>query len=550
MSDKYKDVSDRSDSDSVTEYTALIDSDEEEKVEQISVEEQRAKPSTSKTECLINVSDSEDRSESSQRSLALKPKKRNRKSYSLKNKLKAIDFYHTTDRKGEKNACEAARNAKVNRTTFQGWLSQEEELRKAVNNRNIKIRERRQLIAKRKGDFPEVDKKVFEWFQKRRELGLPVTSIDLMDRSMEAYNEMKRNGVELPVKPFKGTWGWLKGFLKRYTLTSRMATSVGQKIPNNAKDLISDFFKQIEKFRQQDTTGQSLIMNEDEMPMYFDSPTLRTYDKEGTKTVAMKSTGHEKTRFTLMLCAANDGRKCRPAIIFKGLKKVPKQKFPKGIDIMVADKGSINKDIMSEWKRKSFGQRPGGIFLNSRMSQTGHGFRTALTMDSATPHMNLEFRNSMAKNYGTKVIIIPGGLTPLVQPADVSWNRSIKSKVRQYWVEWKASPKTPEELNKSGEPKRASYSLVAEWCLKAWQEMDSTFIIRSFEKCGLGKTSDDTLLNHKLLEVITGGPVIETEDPEDCDSKGQTGQTEESDGFHTDIESESEEMIETIDFDE
>ena len=36
MSDKYRDMSDRSDSDSVTEYTAFIDSDEE--VEQMLVE--------------------------------------------------------------------------------------------------------------------------------------------------------------------------------------------------------------------------------------------------------------------------------------------------------------------------------------------------------------------------------------------------------------------------------------------------------------------------------------------------------------------------------
>ena len=77
----------------------------------------------------------------------------------------------------------------------------------------------------------------------------------------------------------------------------------------------------------------------------------------------MKTTGSDKLRFTLMLCAYNNGRKCRSAIVFKELKKVPKVKFPTGIDIMVAPKGSINGEVMNEWK-KSFGKRPGGVFFN------------------------------------------------------------------------------------------------------------------------------------------------------------------------------------------
>lgn len=100
-----------------------------------------------------------------------------------------------------------------------------------------------------------------------------------------------------------------------------------------------------------------IIYNCDEMPCYFDTPYNSTYGMVGSSSVPLKTTGHEKTRFTLMLCAANDGRKCTTAIIFKGLKKVPKkQEFSKGIHIMVSEKGSMTTSLINQW-RSSVGQK-------------------------------------------------------------------------------------------------------------------------------------------------------------------------------------------------
>ena len=67
--------------------------------------------------------------------------------------------------------------------------------------------------------------------------------------------------------------------------------------------------------------------------MYMDSPKNRTHDFIGQTTISVKTTGHDKTRFTLMLCADNMGRKLKPTIIFRGLKKIPKG-CPEGIHVM------------------------------------------------------------------------------------------------------------------------------------------------------------------------------------------------------------------------
>ena len=43
------------------------------------------------------------------------------------------------------------------------------------------------------------------------------------------------------------------------------------------------------------------------MPVWFDMPTSKTVDSIGAKTVLLKTTGHEKTRFTDVLACLADG---------------------------------------------------------------------------------------------------------------------------------------------------------------------------------------------------------------------------------------------------
>ena len=65
--------------------------------------------------------------------------------------------------------------------------------------------------------------------------------------------------------------------------------------------------------------------------MWFDMPTSKTVDSVGAKTVLLKTTGHEKTRFTVVLACLADGTKLKPMVIFKR-KTMPKDNFPTGVD--------------------------------------------------------------------------------------------------------------------------------------------------------------------------------------------------------------------------
>jgi hypothetical protein len=165
---------------------------------------------------------------------------------------------------------------------------------------------------------------------------------------------------------------------------------------------------------------------------------------------------------------------------------------------MVADKGSMKTELLNEWRKKVYSQRPGHIFLNSHSKRLVRPvYKTFLAFDSATSHRNSDFKNIMAKNYDTKVEIIPRGMTPLLQPADVSWNKSVKTSVKRQWREWMDRTLGPEDYTKFGNLRKPSYSTVAEWCLNAWKELSTEQIIKSFKQCCLGPQRNDSELHSK-----------------------------------------------------
>ena len=77
--------------------------------------------------------------------------------------------------------------------------------------------------------------------------------------------------------------------------------------------------------------------------MCFDLPGNRTMNQKGEKNVLVKTTGHEKTNFTVVLSCLADGNKLRAMIIFKH-KILPKYAvFPSGILACAHEKGWMNK---------------------------------------------------------------------------------------------------------------------------------------------------------------------------------------------------------------
>ena len=148
--------------------------------------------------------------------------------------------------------------------------------------------------------------------------------------------------------------------MKRNNFVLRRRTKIAQKLPRDLEEKITRFHRFIIKTRKNSDYRLEHIGNMDETPMTFDMPSNMTVDKLGAKTVMIKTTGHEKTRFTVVLACMADGTKLPPMVIFKR-KTMPKEKLPKGVFVHVDEKGWMNEEGMLLWIKKIWAARPGGL---------------------------------------------------------------------------------------------------------------------------------------------------------------------------------------------
>ena len=133
-------------------------------------------------------------------------------------------------------------------------------------------------------------------------------------------------------------------------------TKIAQKLPDDLDDKIVNFHSHVIKMRKRHDYPLHLIGNMDETPMQFDMPGNRTVYARCEKTVFVKTTGHEKTHFTLVLCCMADGTKLKPMVIFKR-KTMPKEKFPSGVLVHVHEKGWMDEAGTKKWLDEVWGRR-------------------------------------------------------------------------------------------------------------------------------------------------------------------------------------------------
>jgi hypothetical protein len=153
-------------------------------------------------------------------------------------------------------------------------------------------------------------------------------------------------------------------------------------------------------------------------------PSLTTVEERGSKSVSIKTTGNDKTRITCMLCITADGRKLPPYVVFKR-KTLPKDKFPPGIYVRAQEKGWITEDLVRDWVKVMWQRRPGAL-LN---------IPSLLVLDSFKGHLTEEVKKVIRAG-NSDMVVIPGGMTSLLQPLDVSVNKPFKDRLKATYTEW------------------------------------------------------------------------------------------------------------------
>nr|XP_002730631.1 PREDICTED: pogo transposable element with KRAB domain-like [Saccoglossus kowalevskii] len=319
-----------------------------------------------------------------------------------------------------------------------------------------------------------LDDNLMQWFDGHRKNGNAISGRQLQMQARRIATETT----------FKASDGWLHSFKKRHTLSTRVRTSIGQKLPPDYEEKIAQFHRFVIQLRQQHNYPLSDVYNMDETPLRFDMPGNRTLEHEGIKTVHIKTTNSEKRGFTAVLTVTADGQKIRPLIIFKGKRRLD-DLTRREITVEVQEKGYINESLCLPWIRNTFPRR-------------NDDSRRLLIWDSCSVHLTPAVKEELYSR-NVDIAVIPGGLTSLLQPLDVGVNKPLKDYMHAEWDEWM---KTGEALfTPAGKRKAPAKKTVLGWVVSSWNKVPPQTVINSFKKTGISNAldgSEDNLVYEDL----------------------------------------------------
>uniref|UniRef100_A0A8C7WSV8 DDE-1 domain-containing protein n=1 Tax=Oryzias sinensis TaxID=183150 RepID=A0A8C7WSV8_9TELE len=276
----------------------------------------------------------------------------------------------------------------------------------------------------------------------------------------------------MKIQHFQGGPSWCFRFMKRRHLSIRARTTMAQQLPADYKEKLSIFRSYCAKKIADKQIQPRHITNMDEVPLTFDIPVSHTVEKTGTSTIAIRTTGHEKSAFTVVLGCQADVQKLSPMVIFKR-KTIPKEKFPAGVIVKANEKGWMDEGKMKEWLSEVYVKRPGGFF---------HASPSLLICDSMRAHLTDAVKKQV-KQVNSELAVIPGGLTKELQPLDIGVNRAFKVRLRTAWERWMMDGE--HSFTKTGRQRRAGYATICEWIVDAWANVSASTVVRAFVKAGI-----------------------------------------------------------------
>ncbi len=110
----------------------------------------------------------------------------------------------------------------------------------------------------------------------------------------------------------------------------------------------------------------------------------------------------------MTLCCTASGKLLPPFLVFRG-KTIKNVKIPPGVVCTTQEKAWMDEKRMLEWIDK--------VWL-----PYVQGKPTLLSLDTFSGHLTEAVNDSFDK-CGTKLLVIPGGCTSVLQPLDISINK-------------------------------------------------------------------------------------------------------------------------------
>ena len=417
-----------------------------------------------------------------------------RRTYRADFKLEAIQY-------AEENGNRAAgREFIINESMIRKWRRQKDALRTTKKSRKA--------FRGDKPRWPELESQVEEWVLEQRAAGRGISTLGIRLKAKIVAEQMGEAS-------FQGGPSWCLRFMRRKRLVIRAHKTVVPRLPQDWEEKLATFRSYTTEVVAEKKVDLDRVVNMDEVPLTFDIPMSRTMETVGAETAPVCTTGHEMTSFTVVLACTASGRKLPPMVIFKR-KTLPREKFPAGIVVRCNAKGWMDEATMIDWIDSCFVKRPGGF---------SHTSTSLLVVDSIRAHLTDSVKDHLRKT-NSSLTIVPGGLTKLLQPLDISVNKPFKEYLRGIWERWMVDG--DHSFTKTGRQRRASYADVCKWVLESWTRISVATIMNGFRKSEMLSSvpdtdADDDLENMRDDDACTLSPELAQlfhSDSEDEDFEG------------------------------
>jgi len=315
----------------------------------------------------------------------------------------------------------------------------------------------------------DMERTLVQWVFTMRRQGLRVSRKMIRRRAQELFREVE----DASKATFKASRGWLDRFMSRTQLRVRRRTTAAQKTPEQMTDKMISFIQYMELQRSKIGAQPDEVYAMDETAVWFDMLSETTVHEKGAKSVSVKTTGHEKSRCTVILTASGSGRKLKPYVVFCGgsrkLKQLNDSGQLSGVIATTSVNGWMNDDLTADYLRRIIGK----LAFRKRM----------LVWDAYRCHLSDSTKKELKTGYNMITAVIPGGCTKFLQAPDVCWNKPFKGKLHELYDEWMAGDEG-KEFTKGGNLKAPSFERMLSWVKVAWQSIDEQLIKKSFIVCG------------------------------------------------------------------
>ena len=238
----------------------------------------------------------------------------------------------------------------------------------------------------------------------------------------------------------------------------------------------------------------------------------------------------------MTLAVADDGSKLPPALIFKGVRTPRDLAVPDSVRVSFHKKGWMDEKgklllcfflyfkvcytQITDFRNCRCIFNLGILLLISGVKEwiqtclprNPDNERSLLVWDSFRAHLTESVEADLQRRK-FNVAVIPGGLTPVLQPLDKCLNKPFKDNISRQYLSWMMTG--PFEFTPAGKKKPPSRNLVLKWVKQSGAEIPAQMVRKLFKTCGISNaldgTEDDEVYADEMPELADDDMAMEDE---------------------------------------